>query len=92
MANYPKFRAIAIAMGKDVSGLTAREAAALSVEAVEELRQDVGIPMRLSDIGVPADALEGIIRDAATFRLLPNSPRQLQIEDLRVIVSRALGL
>ncbi len=92
MANYPKFRDIAIAMGKDVLGLTAREAATLSVEAVEELKMDVGIPTRLSDIGIPADALEGIVRDAATFRLLPNSPRRLGIEDLRIIVSRALGL
>jgi alcohol dehydrogenase class IV len=92
MANYPKFRDIAIAMGKDVLGLTAREAAALSVEAVEELKMDVGIPTRLSDIGIPADALEGIVRDAAIFRLLPNSPRRLGIEDLRIIVSRALGL
>jgi len=44
IANYPKFREIAMAMGKDVLGLTAREAAALSVEAVEELKLDVGIP------------------------------------------------
>lgn len=92
MANYPKFREIAIAMGKDVSGLNLRDAAALSVEAVEELKLDVGIAARLSDIGVPAAALEDIVRDAVTFRLLPNSPRQMGLADLRIIVSRALGI
>lgn len=92
MANYPKFSEIAVAMGKDVLGLSPREAAALSVEAVEELKLDVGIATSLSDIGVPATALEDIVRDAATFRLLPNSPRRLGPADLRIIVARALGL
>lgn len=92
MANYPKFREIAVAMGKNVQGIGLRDSAALAVEAVEELKWDVGIPVSLDEIGVPEDALEAIAKDAATFRLLPNSPRRLTIEDLRVIIARALGV
>lgn len=63
-----------------------------AVGAVEELKQDVGIPVALEEVGVPAEALESIVKDAVTFRLLPNSPRRLNADDLRIIVSQALGL
>ena len=91
MANYSKFREIALALGKRAGHLTPREAAALSVVAVQELKADVGIPATLFEIGVPAAALEDIVKDAANFRLLPNSPRRLNADDLRIIVSRAIG-
>jgi len=92
MANYAKFREIAAALGKNVSGLTDREAAGLSVEAVRELKADVGIPASLADIGVPASAVESIVKDAVTFRMLGNSPRRLTAADLRIIVKNALGI
>ena len=59
---------------------------------MEELKQDVGIPATLAEVGVPGEALDAIVKDAVTFRLLPNSPRRLNAEDLKIIVSRALGL
>ena len=92
MANYPKFRDIAAALGKPVEGLTPRDAARLSVEAVCELKQDVGIPATLADVQVPPSALASIVRDAATYRQLANTPRHLSVEDLKVIVGRALGV
>ena len=92
MANYPTFREIAIAMGEDVAGLSARDAAVYAVAAVEELKQDLGIAATLAEVGVPAEALEPIVKDAVTFRLLPNSPRRLNADDLRIIVSQALGI
>ncbi|HWR29174.1 MAG TPA: iron-containing alcohol dehydrogenase [Negativicutes bacterium] len=92
MANYPKFRDIAAALGKSVEGVKLRDAAQLSVEAVRELKQDIGIPATLADVNIPANALAGIVQDATTYRQLPNSPRQLKVEDLQIIVSAALGL
>ena len=92
MANYAKFGEIAVALGKNVSGLSPREAAKMAVEAVKELKEDVGIPATLADVKVPADAVDSIVRDASTYRLLPNSPRLLNADDLRVIVTKALGL
>lgn len=92
MANYPKFREIALAMGENVAGMTTREAADYAVGAVHELKHDLGIAATLAEVGVPAEALEEIVKDAVTFRLLPNSPRRLNADDLRIIVSQALGI
>ena len=92
VANYQKFRDIAIALGQDVAGLELQNAAQLSVKAVALLKQDIGIPATLAEIGVPAEALEGIVKDASTYRQLGNSPRPLDGNDLRIIVSQALGL
>lgn len=90
VSNYTKFREIALALGKNVHELTKREAAKQAVVAVQELKEDVGIPASLADIDVPASALENIVRDAATFRMLGNSPRKLTASDLRIIVKKAL--
>ena len=92
MSNYPKFRNIAGALGKPVEGGQDRDAAKLSVKAVCELKADIGIPETLAEIHISPDALDGIVRDAATYRQLSNSPRRLKSDDLQIIVSRALGL
>jgi alcohol dehydrogenase class IV len=90
IANYPKFRDIAVALGEDVSGMSEKDAAVHAVKAVRSLNKDIGIPGSLLDTGVTADAAEAIVKDAATYRLLPNSPRQLTAKDLHIIVERAL--
>ena len=90
IANYPKFRNIAQALGEDVHGETDRFAAMLAVGAVEDLKEDIGIPRSLADVSIPQTALESIVKDALTFRMLPNSPRKLGVDDLRIIVSKAL--
>lgn len=92
IANYAKFKEIASALGKNVYGLTERDAARQAVEAVRELKEDVGIPASLADIDVPASSLESIVKDAATFRMLGNSPRKLGVDDLRCIVKKALQI
>ena len=91
MANRERFRQIAAAIGEDVSGLSLKEAAVRSVEAVKELKQDVGLPAALKDVGVAEAELEAIVESAAGYRLLPNSPRELNAADLRIIVRRAIG-
>ncbi len=90
IANYPKFRRIAVALGENVNGLTDREAAGLAIAAIKNLNRDIDIPGSLRVVGVTADDREAIVKDAATYRLLPNSPRQLTIKDLDIIVGRAL--
>ena len=46
----------------------------------------------LADVQVPPSALAGIVRDATTYRQLANTPRRLNAEDLKAIVTRALGV
>ncbi|VBB05745.1 alcohol dehydrogenase iron-type [Lucifera butyrica] len=92
MADYTKFGDIAAALGENISGMSGRDAAQQAVSAVRALKQDIGIPETLAAAGVPPTAVDAIVRDAITYRRLPNSPRQLTGEDLTVIVERALGI
>jgi alcohol dehydrogenase len=90
LANYAKFRDIAVALGENIGGMSERDAAKQAVQAVRSLKEDIGIPDSLLAVGVPEQAIDAIVKDAATYRLLPNSPRKLTAKDLHIIVGRAL--
>jgi alcohol dehydrogenase class IV len=53
-----KFADIARAMGENVDGLPLLDAAAKSVEAVRKLSKRLGIPQRLSEVGIDPAAIE----------------------------------
>lgn len=53
-----KFADIARAMGENVDGLPMLDAAAKSVEAVRKLSKRLGIPQRLSEVGVDPSKIE----------------------------------
>ncbi|MHB1132904.1 MAG: iron-containing alcohol dehydrogenase [Chloroflexota bacterium] len=90
IADMPKFAKIAEAMGECTDGLCPREAAYKSVEAVRKLSQDVGIPQRMRDVGVPESAIEPFVPGAmATARLMDNNPRKLTESDVLAIYQRA---
>ncbi|BBB91271.1 MAG TPA: iron-containing alcohol dehydrogenase [Methylomusa anaerophila] len=86
-----KFRDIAAALGEDVQGRADREAGWKAIAAINKLKQDIAIPDTLAAVNIAGEALEDIVKDAATYRLLSNSPRRLTVEDLRIIVGRAFG-
>ncbi len=90
-AGNEKLRDVAVALGEDIYQLPDKEAQRRAIVAVNTLKKDLAIPATLADVQIPADALECICADAATYRLLANSPRQLAIEDLRIIVANAFG-
>jgi alcohol dehydrogenase len=91
IADMPRFRDIASALGEDVSGLTLREAAFAAVEAVATLKADLEIPTHLSEVGVREQSLKAIIEDAYGYRLRPFSPRDFSREDFKGILRRAMG-
>lgn len=90
IANFAKFRDIALALGEKVNDMTERQAASQAVQAVITLNKDIGIPDSLLAVGVSPSNIEDIVKDAATYRLLPNSPRKLTAADLRTIIGHAL--
>jgi alcohol dehydrogenase len=51
-ARQNEFAAIARLLGEDVAGLNEQQSAERAVVAVEKLRADIGIPLRLRDLGV----------------------------------------
>jgi alcohol dehydrogenase class IV len=52
-----KLAQVAQALGVDTKGMSERDAALAAADAVEALMRKVGHPMRLSEVGVPQDAL-----------------------------------
>lgn len=91
MADYDKFGRIAEALGENMIGLTVREKAQAAVAAVRSLNDDIGIPRTLKEVGVQPEAIDAIAQDGATYRLLPNSPRRLDKNDLLQILTEAFG-
>lgn len=81
-----RFADIAAAMGLYVDGLTRRDAAQLAVDEMRRLAADLDLPLYLSDVGIPASAIEELADGAmGQTRLLVNNPRSLTRDDVVAI-------
>jgi alcohol dehydrogenase class IV len=81
---------VARLLGEEVSGLSAREAAELAVEAVQCLKAEIGIPMNLRELGVEEKALRPLAEATAQItRLLDMNPRPLDVDALEDILREA---
>jgi alcohol dehydrogenase len=77
-----KFAWVAAGMGEKVEGLSAKEAAILAVESVKRLAEDIEVPQRLSDLGIPQTAIPGMAEEALKVaRPLENNPRPVSLEE-----------
>jgi alcohol dehydrogenase class IV len=88
--NVEKHAAVAQIFGVKTRGLSLREMAERGVEATQDLNKDIGIPLRLRDVGVPRGALDGLA--AATMeatRLLSQNPRPVSADDVKRIWKNA---
>jgi alcohol dehydrogenase class IV len=86
----PKLAAIARLLGADVEGKSEADAAEAAIAAVEQLRQDIGIPLRLRDIGVTESQLRPFAEKAfAIKRILRVNPRPVTADDLEGILRAA---
>lgn len=74
VGNLEKFKNIAVCLGEKVEGLTLRDAAARSVKAIVDLETDIGIPRKLSQVGVTREMFPQIIEDTMAYRLLAINP------------------
>jgi alcohol dehydrogenase class IV len=89
-ARRREFATIARLLGEDLTGLGEEEAAARAVSAVERLRDDVGIPRRLRDLGVTEGQLRPFAEKAFGIkRILRVNPRPVTAEDLEGILRDA---
>jgi alcohol dehydrogenase class IV len=84
------FAKIAALLGEDVTGLCEDVAAERAVTAIERIRAAIGIPQRLSEIGVQREQLPLFAERAfAIKRLMNTNPRQPTQSDLLQILSEA---
>ena len=85
-----EFATIASLLGENVSGLDERAAAERAVSAVERLRNDIGIPKRLRDLGVQKAQLRPFAEKAFSIkRILRVNPRTPTVEELEAILESA---
>jgi alcohol dehydrogenase class IV len=92
IGNAARFADIARALGEDTAGLTAMEAARLSVSAVRELSWDVGIPETFEDYGVTEEHLEAMIEDTFKSGNVPLNPVRVTRQDVDRIYRQSMGL
>ena len=89
-ATLEKFAVMAQAMGEVIDGLSPREAASLTVKAVETLIKDCGIHTKLKDLDIPEKDFPELAGAAMTVaRPLENNPRKVTLEDAIKIYGQA---
>ena len=82
-ARLSHFKRIAELLGVPTEGLSLEMAAERSVEKVEEIRDAIGIPSRLADLGATEDQLRGFAEKTVTIRrLLRINPRAATVDEL----------
>jgi alcohol dehydrogenase class IV len=89
-ARRKEFAAIAGLLGEDTAGLDEQQAAERAIGAVERLRQEIGIPQRLRDLGLRQEQLRSLAEKAFGIRrILRVNPRTPTVEDLEKILQEA---
>jgi alcohol dehydrogenase class IV len=84
------FARLARLLGANVSGMTERDAALAAIGAVESLRRDIGIPLRIRDLGGrPEQLAEFAAKAFAIKRLMSVNPRTPTEADLLGILREA---
>jgi len=81
---------VAELMGVDTAGKTLEAAADAAIDAVRALKQAIGIPERLRDLGAREDQLRGFAETAFGIqRILRVNPRPVTVTDLEGILRAA---
>ena len=89
-AKLRAYAEIARMLGENVTGSSERAAADKAVAAVEKLRNDIGVPQRLRDVGVKPEQLRTLAEKAAGIkRILRVNPRSVTVDDIEGIFKDA---
>jgi alcohol dehydrogenase len=91
IGNPGKYAAVAEVMGYDTTDMPLREAAAVVVEAIFNLNNDVGIPGSLADLGIPVEKIPEMADIALTVtRPIENNPRKPTRDEVIQVYHNAL--
>lgn len=60
------------------------------VDEIRKLNNELGIPARLSDVGVTADKIPAMVEDAMKSGNIPVNPRQTTLKDMIALYEKAL--
>lgn len=90
IANPDRFVDIAEALGEEIAGLSAREAADKTLSAIEKLSADIGIPSGLSQLGVQEKDIPVMAENAMKDACMLTNPRTATFDDVVQIYKNAL--
>jgi len=88
-ANPAKFKELARAMGENVAHIDEDQAGIIAVKAMGKLCRDIGIPERLSQVGVTRESLPQLAKDAVGGKDFLSNPRRFLKEEILAIYEKA---
>ncbi|WCK56411.1 iron-containing alcohol dehydrogenase [Aneurinibacillus sp. Ricciae_BoGa-3] len=90
-SNLEKFKEIAILLGENVDGLSTREAALRSVEAVKQLVSDLNIPPTLgaNKVQLSSEEAQIVAQEAFDSGIALANPKVTTVEDLKNMLVQA---
>lgn len=85
-------RSLGIRLERDVEDVPQRlqhhECEEDAVEAVARLAEDIGIPARLSEVGVTADRVDALAADAESSGIHATTPRKPSLQELKALIEQ----
>jgi alcohol dehydrogenase class IV len=81
---------MAVAMGEDLSGRSEEEGARTFVDMIKQIAVDVGVPGRLTDVGVTEDKIDDMARDTMKSSHIPVNPRPIRQEEVEDLYRKAM--
>jgi alcohol dehydrogenase len=90
IAKMDRFADIAVAMGENIEGLSARAAADVALDAIKTLSTDIGIPTGLTELGVKEADLKIMAENAQKDACGLTNPRCPTLDDVVQIYKNAL--
>lgn len=85
-----KFANIAEALGVQTTGLSKWKAAERGISAIRKLFRDIGIPKRLSEVGMKEEYIEKLSQNALKDACLVTNPRDTSAAEIEELYRRAL--
>lgn len=80
-----KFKVLAEIMGENTASLSVRDSSKLAVKAINNIYDEIGLPKKLSDLGVTKESIDNLAEDAFASGSTLNNPRKASIEDIKSI-------
>ena len=84
-----KLRTVAECLGEKTDGLSNQEAANKAIEVIERLSAEIGIPRRLSEVGVKQEMIKQLAADTMLSGQLKVNPRPVALDDVIGILQAA---
>lgn len=85
-----RYALVAEAMGLNIKGLSAIDAAKKAIDEIKKLTKDLGLPQKLSEVGVKEGDLDRLASDTLSDGSIYNNPREATEEEIKEMLKKVL--